>query len=303
MRTPFRVGIAQIEAITGDVNASLDKAVAACERAVAEAAKLVVFGETWLPGYPVWLDFCSGAALWNNSPTKKVFAELRANSIDCNGAEVMRLKQVAGDLKVAIVMGASERAGGTLYNSLFSFSSGGELANHHRKLMPTYSEKMVWGQGDGVGLKCFAEGEQRIGGLICWEHWMPLARMAMHEAGETVHVAVWPTVHEMLQIASRQYAFEGRCYVLAAGLLMRGADLPRELADGMSDVPEWVCGGGSAVIGPDGMYVVEPVFEREEMLYADIDVGKIDEELMTLDVTGHYSRGDVFEFAVKRARK
>ncbi len=232
-----------------------------------------------------------------------MFAGLRANSIEADGAEVSRLKQAAGDLKLAIVIGASERAGGTLYNSLFSFSSEGELANHHRKLMPTYTERMVWGHGDGAGLKGFAEGEQKIGGLICWEHWMPLARMAMHEAGETIHVAVWPTVHEMHQIASRQYAFEGRCYVLAAGLLMRGADLPAELGADRSTVPEWVCRGGSAVIGPDGMYVAEPVFERQAMLYADLKIDKIDEELMTLDVAGHYSRRDVFDFEVKRKRR
>ena len=302
MTEAYRVAIAQVEAVAGSVTRSLDRAVKACETASREGARLVVFGETWLPGYPVWLDVCSGAALWNHAPVKRVFAALRANSIEWDGDEVRRLRQAAGDLKMAIVMGASERAGGTLYNSLFSFSSEGELANHHRKLMPTYTERMVWGHGDGAGLKTFAEGAQKIGGLVCWEHWMPAARMAMHESGETIHVAVWPTVHEMHQIASRQYAFEGRCYVLAAGLLMRGSDLPAELAGSMEMVPEWVCCGGSAVIGPDGMYVVEPVFEREAMLYADLEMSRIDEELMTLDVTGHYARKDVFSFAVNRDR-
>ena len=298
----LKVAIAQIEAVPGDVEASLEKALAACEEAAREGAKLVVFGETWLPGYPVWLDYCSGAALWNSRATKSVFARLRAESVECDGPEVQRLAQAAGDLKVALVMGVSERAGGTLYNSLLSFSSEGTLANHHRKLIPTYSERMVWGHGDGAGLKTFAEGAHRIGGLICWEHWMPPARMAMHEAGETVHVAVWPTVHEMHQIASRQYAFEGRCFVLAAGLLMRRSDLPAELASAMDQLPEWVARGGSAIIGPDGFYLAEPVFEREAMLYAELELARRDEELMTLDVTGHYARPDVFAFTVKRER-
>ena len=298
----MKVAIAQIEAVAASVEASLSKALATCAEAARAGAKLVVFGETWLPGYPVWLDLCSGAALWDSSATKQVFARLRAQSVERDGPEVKRLAQAAGDLNVALVMGVSERAGGTLYNSLLSFSSEGVLVNHHRKLMPTYSERMVWGHGDGAGLRTFAEGKHRIGGLICWEHWMPLARMAMHEAGETVHVAVWPTVHEMHQVASRQYAFEGRCFVLAAGLLMRGSDLPPELRNAADAVPEWVSRGGSTIIGPDGVYLVEPVFEREALLYAELPLERRDEELMTLDVTGHYARPDVFSFEIKRER-
>lgn len=149
---------------------------------------------------------------------------------------------------VTLVMGVSERvtAGpgqGTLYNSILSYGPDGALLNHHRKLMPTYTERMVWGAGDAEGLRSVAMPvggvSARVGSLVCWEHWMPLARQALHESGEDIHVALWPTVHEMHQVASRQYAFEGRCFVLAAGSLMRASKLPSELEPhpGRSSIP------------------------------------------------------------------
>src|SRR5215467_13013800 len=157
---------------------------------------------------------------------------------------------------------------------------------------------MVWGGGDGAGLNAADTGGLRVGGLICWEHWMPLARMAMHNSTEHIHVAVWPTVHELHQLASRHYAFEGRCFVLAVGLLMPCIDLPEEFA-GSEGQSLWVERGGSAVIAPDARYIVEPVLEREELILADLDLSEIDKESMTLDVTGHYARPDVFKFEVK----
>ena len=157
---------------------------------------------------------------------------------------------------------------------------------------------MVWGQGDGANLKAVDTSVGRVGGLICWEHWMPLARQVLHDSGEQIHIAVWPTVHEMHQIASRHYAFEGRCFVLAAGLLMRVRDLPDQLAvpADLSDKPDHLLlRGGSAVVGPDGSYIVEPVFDEESMIVAELDMTAIDKERMTLDVSGHYQRADLFE--------
>ncbi len=173
------------------------------------------------------------------------------------------------------------------------------MGNCHRKLVPTYSERMVWGSGDGAGLSSIETGGLRVGGLICWEHWMPLARMAMHNSAEHIHVAVWPTAHELHQLASRHYAFEGRCFVLAVGLLMQRTDMPQEFAtcDGENS---WLERGGSSIIAPDARYIVEPVFEREELILADLTLSEIDKESMTLDVTGHYARPDVFRFELKR---
>jgi nitrilase len=193
---------------------------------------------------------------------------------------------------------------GTLYNSLLFFGPEGRLINHHRKLVPTYSERLVWGQGDSSGLRCVKIHGTNIGGLICWEHWMPMARQHMHNMGEEVHVAVWPTAHEMHQIASRHYAFEGRCFVLAAGQIMRASSLPAGLKPFEQLAPETLVGrGGSAIIAPDGRYIAGPTFDDETILYATVDLREIDRESMTLDVSGHYSRPDVFQFKVVRPER
>ncbi len=209
------------------------------------------------------------------------------------------------------MLGISERVDrgpgrGTLYNSLVTIGPDGRLLNHHRKLMATYTERLVWGAGDVEGLSVVDTPAGRVGGLICWEHWMPLARQALHEAGEDIHVAVWPTVKEMHQVASRHYAFEGRCYVLAAGALMRASALPPELEAHPGIIThgdQWVLRGGSAIIGPDGAYVQAPVYDEERVLVAELDLGRIREESMTLDVTGHYHRPELFEFRALRSTR
>ena len=307
MRGIFRVAIVQNSPVFLDLDASLAKAIRLAEEAAKRQARLIVFGETWLPGYPAWLDHCSDVALWDHRPSKNVFAKLRQNSLTVPGRETEALAQVAGDLKVTLVIGANERVetgpgNGTLYNTLLTFTADGQLANHHRKLIPTYTERLVWGEGDGRGLRSVATPEGRVGGLICWEHWMPLARQAMHIAGEHIHVAVWPTVHQMHQVASRHYAFEGRCFVLAAGMIMRVKDLPHELrlTPELGANPEsFLLYGGSTIFGPDGRYVVEPLCEQEDIIIADLDLDALDRERMTLDVSGHYNRSDLFTFQVE----
>ena len=291
-----RVAIIQAAPVALDLAASMDKAVALIRQAASRGAKLIAFGETWLPGYPIWLDHCPDVALWNHQPAKEVFARLRRNSVEVPGAETERFAGLAKDLDVAIVIGVNERAGGTLYNSLLTFAPG--LLRHHRKLVPTYSERMVWGNGDAHDLGAAPTPAGRVGGLICWEHWMPLARQAMHDSTEEIHVALWPTAHELHQLASRHYAFEGRCFVLACGAISRVRDLPPEFA--LPGDPERLLQrGGSAVIAPDAGYVAGPVFDEETILEAEIDLEQIDRERMTLDVSGHYARPDVFSFEVR----
>jgi predicted amidohydrolase len=290
-----------------NLRGSLEKALELIHQAAKQDVQLVVFGEAWLPGYPAWLDVCPGAALWGSASTKGVFARLRANSVRVPGQEVEVLQKAAKNQRISIVIGINERidagpGNGTLYNSLLTISEEGQLVNHHRKLVPTFTERLIWGQGDGRGLEAARTVTGRVGGLICWEHWMPLARMAMHNSGEQIHVAAWPTVNDMHQLASRHYAFEGRCFVLAAGLLMRTEDLPPEFSAATSELTtgeKWTERGGSAVIGPDANYIVAPVFDREGLIVADLDLTQIDREAMTLDVSGHYARPDVFHFEKK----
>ncbi len=281
-----------------------------CEKAARDGATLIAFPETWLPGYPAWLDVTRDAALWNHPPVKRVFARMAEHSVVVAGESGEALASIARDLSVTLVIGVTERvdAGvgrGTLYNTLLTYGPDGALLNHHRKLVPTYTERMVWGNGDADGLAAVATPAGRVGGLICWEHWMPLARQALHDSGEDIHVAVWPNVHEMLQIASRHYAFEGRCFVLAAGSLLRASDLPPELEphpDRVSSPTQLVLRGGSAIIAPDGSYVAGPMFDEPCILTADLDLGAVREELMSLDVAGHYSRPDALELRVTRRR-
>ncbi len=308
MRDPVSVAIIQSSPVFLDLEASVAKTIALAEEAARKGAGVITFGETWLPGYPAWLDYCSDVALWDHAPSKEVFAKLRQNSVTVPSKETNRLAEFAGDHNLTLVIGVNERVAtgpgnGTLYNSLLTFTPEGVLANHHRKLVPTYTERLVWGQGDGGGLESVATPAGRVGGLICWEHWMPLARQALHNAGEDIHVAVWPTVHEMHQIASRHYAFEARCFVLAAGLVMRAKDLPPELqaTSELTANPEtFVLRGGSAIIGPDGKYVVEPVYEKDTIITAELDLNAVDREKMTLDVSGHYSRPDIFDFRMDK---
>ncbi len=306
MSDRINVAIIQTNPVSLDLAASMEKALGLIEKAAGQGAQLITFGETWLPGYPAWLDYCPDAALWDHGPSKEVFARLRQHSVVVPGKETRQFAQLARDHQLTIVIGVNERVesgpgNGTLYNSLLTFTAKGGLTNHHRKLVPTYTERLVWGQGDGGGLAAVATPHGRVGGLICWEHWMPLARQALHDSGEHLHVAVWPTVHEMHQLASRHYAFEGRCFVLACGLLMQVRDLPNELRTTaeLAGKPEaFVLRGGSAIIGPDGKYVVEPVFEAEAIVTAELDLGAVDREKMTLDVSGHYSRPDLFNFGL-----
>jgi nitrilase len=228
----IKVAIAQAAPVPSDLSASLEIALNAIEVAAGNGAHLICFGESFLSGYPAWLDYCPGAALWGSEPVKEVFAQLRANSVVVPGAETRALAEAAARLQIGIVIGINERVQngpghGTVYNGLLFFGPDGSLLNHHRKMIPTYSERLVWGSGDSAGLHCTKIHGANVGGLICWEHWMPLARQHMHNLGEQIHVAVWPTVTEMHQIASQHYAFEGRCFVLAVGQIMKASSLPR----------------------------------------------------------------------------
>lgn len=326
----FRVAAVQAEpaaTLAGALHRTRDLAAAAAAR----GASLVAFPETWIPGYPAWLDVCRDAALWDHAPVKAVFARMAENSVVVDGASGHALRAIARDVGATLVVGVTERVErgpgrGTLYNALLTIGPDGRLLNHHRKLVPTYTERLVWGPGDADGLRAVevpmprvaaadapdGGGDSlepatcRVGGLVCWEHWMPLARQALHESGEDVHVAVWPTVHERHVLASRHYAFEGRCHVIAVGSLLRASSLPAELEahpDRIGGAESWILRGGSAIIGPDGSFEVEPVWDTEQLLVADLELQRGREESMTLDVTGHYHRAELFEFGVRRGAR
>lgn len=303
-------GILQYGPVHGQLDSSMEKLGGMLKDAADKGVELAVVGESWLSGYPAWLDVCPQIARWNHSPTKKVFAALYRNSVTINGPEVTQIRKWAKQYGLVLGMGINERvenglASGSLFNTLLIIDADGRLLNHHRKLVPTYTERLVHAHGDAHGLQAVDTAVGKVGGLICWEHWMPISRHAMHTSGEEIHLALWPTVHEMHQIASRQYAFEGRCFVLAAGQLMQAHELPPSLEVGeeLVNTPEaYVMRGGSTIIGPDGMYMKDPIYEEATLLVSKLDLDVLAEERMNLDTTGHYFRPELFQVNIDRRR-
>lgn len=306
-----RIGIAQYAPVHLNLKRSLEKLEGIVSEATAEKIDLLVFGETWLSGYPSWLDHCPNVAVWDEPGMKDVFQRMHTNGLAIDSKEFGHLTEIAKKANMVISIGVNEvvRSGpgnGTIYNSLLLIDENGKLVNHRRKLMPTFTEKMVYGIGDGKDLEAAKTKAGRIGGMICWEHWMPLTRQALHNSGEDIHIAVWPTVFERHQLASRHYAFEGRCFVVAAGQILKANDFPKELTlpDHLEENPDTLTlKGGSCIIGPDGQYVVEPVFDREALVVGEVELNNLVRERMTLDVSGHYQRDDVFKFEVRGERK
>lgn len=275
-------------------------------------AKIIVFPETWLPGYPIWLDDAPNAGLWDYPPAKRLYKYLFENSIELPGNELELLIETARKTESCIIIGVNERDGGTLYNTTIYITPAGEFKSH-RKLTPTYTERLVWGMGDGSTLHTIESPYGTIGGLICWEHWLPLARAAMHAKGEAIHTAQYPTVHERHQIASRHYAFEGQCFVLASGCVLSKKDALEGFESLENDDKEVLAllesmrnealqKGGSAVISPDISYVAEPVFGKKDTVFSEIDLGLLRQGNLLIDTDGHYSRPDVFELRVNDRR-
>jgi nitrilase len=308
----LKVAIVQHPPVFLNLEESLIKACALIEEAAEQGVKVVAFPETWLPGYPVWLDSASNAALWDHPPSKALFRLLFENAMSVPGRHLDRLLEVASTTGSYLVMGVHERQGGTLYNTTLYIDRDGQGFKLHRKLVPTYTERLVWGRGDGSTLSVLDTDYGVLGGLICWEHWMPLARAAMQAKYETIHVAQWPSVQDLHQLASRHYAFEGGCFVLAAGCVLSRADvlegyrslgLPDDAGiEILKAIPgqddDLMMSGGSAVIGPDAGYLAGPVFDEAGIVYAEIRPEHITERHLVLDTSGHYARPDVFHLEV-----
>lgn len=296
-----------------DLAVSLERAAGHVADAAAQGAQLVVFPETWLTCYPSWVF---GLAGWDDDVARSWYARLLTQSpvLDPqDGVDDLRpLREAASAAGVTVVMGLNERASrssGTLYNSLVTIGPDGSTLNVHRKLTPTHTERIVWGAGDAAGLRVVDTPVGRVGGLVCWEHWHPLARQAMHAQHEQIHVAAWPDMPEMHQLAARTYAFEGRCFVLSAAQYLHTDDIPPELLPAYRagvgpNTPEQglLFPGGSGVIGPDGAWVKRPLTGEPGVVLATIDLGEREARSHDLDVVGHYARPDVFDLTITRRR-
>lgn len=310
-QSEVKIAIVQQRPVFLNLGKSMELAMDIGQAAIREKADLLVFGETWLCGYPAWIDHLPGVALWESEQTGQLFSKMMENALQIPGPETKQFCQLARDGKMHIVLGCTERVGrgpgqGTLYNSLLIFSPQGEVVNHHRKLMPTYSEKLLYGLGDGRGLQSVETPFGRLGGLICWEHWMPLTRQVLHSAGEHIHVALWPAVNELHQLASRHYAFEGQTFVVAVGQILQVKDLSDhlELPGALAASPDqYLLNGGSAIIAPDTNYLLPPQLETDGVIYQEItDLEATQRGRLRLDVSGHYQRPDLFEMRVYKDR-
>ncbi|MEM1197317.1 MAG: carbon-nitrogen hydrolase family protein [Pseudomonadota bacterium] len=311
MAHTLNVAICQAAPIPLAISDGIDKAVRLAREAIAGGAQLVAFGETFLGGYPLWLDEAPGAALWDHPGTKACHNILLENAIVSGDERLLPLQELCDASGALISIGAHERLRSSLYNNQLLFRPGEDPLDH-RKLVPTHGERLIWMRGDGSTLGVHQAEWGRAGNLICWEHWMPLARAAMHNLGESVHVAAWPTVREEYALASRHYAMEGRCFVLAAGLVQTKEDLfeglmrvgaspeARELFEAIEGTA--LNRGGSMIIAPDAR-VLAQAGEGEEILFAELDLDERGQDLASLDTDGHYSRPDVFELTVDTRAK
>ena len=277
-------------------------------RAIDEGAQVIAFGETFLGGYPLWLDEAAGAALWDHPGTKALHALLLEQAVTDDDPRFEPVQALVDASGVCVSVGAHARVRSSLTNTQYVFRPhAAPLA--HRKLVPTHGERLIWARGDGSTLGVHEAPWGRLGSLICWEHWMPLARAAMHHAGEAVHVAAWPSARAMYALAARHYAFEGRCFVLSAATIQHRDDVLEGLARAGGNaeakalllaMPGGVLqSGGSAIYAPDGA-VLAQAGSGAEIITATLDLGAIGRELAALDTDGHYSRPDVFELRVNR---
>lgn len=309
--TKLNVAICQAAPVPLAIGDGIEKAVRLARDAVEGGAQLVAFGETFLGGYPLWLDEAPGAALWDHPGSKALHRILLEQAVVAEDERLLPLQELCDESGAVISIGAHERVRNSLYNNQLTFRPGLPVLDH-RKLVPTHGERLIWMRGDGSTLGVHQAEWGNVGSLICWEHWMPLARAAMHNLGEAVHVAAWPTVRESYAIASRHYAMEGRCFVLAAGLVQTKDDVfdGLERAGGSAEAKELIEAipgdalnkGGSMIVAPDARIVAQ-AGEGEEILHAKLDLGEIGQGLASLDTDGHYSRPDVFELHVDQRPK
>jgi nitrilase len=303
-----RLAVVQIPPVFLDRKQTMAKAVASLREAAQAGARLIVFPEAFIPGYPAWI--------WRLRPggdmalTEKLHSLLRANAVDLSRDDLAPLREAARQEKVAVVCGVHERdadfGGGTLYNTAVVIGPDGAVLNRHRKLMPTNPERMVWGMGDASGLKAVDTPCGRVGVMICWESYMPLARYALYAQGLDVYVA--PTYDSGDRwIATMQHiAREGGCWVAGGGCAFRAKDIPDSVpgkAELFTKPDEWVNPGDSVIVAPGGKIVAGPLHEEFGILYADIDTERIGMARRSLDVVGHYSRPDVFQLQVNTERR
>ncbi len=299
----YRVGVAQAASVLFDRDLSTAKAAGLIREAGGRGVRLVLLPEAFIPGYPRGLTF--GMAVGSRSKQGRALWQIYwENAVDIPGPTTEALSAAARAAGAFAAVGVIERdlghSPGTLYCTLVYFGPDGRLLGKHRKLKPTGSERLIWGEGDGSTLTVLPTELGRIGGLICWENYMPLARMALYGKGVEIYLAPTADARDTWQATLRHIACEGRCFVLAANQFVTRDMYPADLPGGeeLAAQPTILCRGGSAIVGPLGEVLAGPVYDREELLVAEIDLSEIVQARLDFDVVGHYARPDVFRLTV-----
>ncbi len=306
--TTLKVALAQIAPLWLDRTQTLEKILHYVRLAAQDDCHLVAFGEGLLPGYPYWVTLTDGAAF--DSPVQKeIHAHYLSQAVQIERGDLDGLCALAAELNIAIYLGCIERpldrGGHSLYCSLVYIDAKGQIQSVHRKLQPTYEERLTWAPGDGHGLRVHELGPFTLGGLNCWENWMPLPRTALYGLGENLHVAVWPGSDYNTRDITRFVAREGRSYVLSVSGLMRREDFPTStphLDQILSKAPKVLSNGGSCIAAPNGEWLIEPQLHVEGLITAELDIQKVWQERQNFDASGHYARPDVTRLVVNRKR-
>ena len=312
----LNVGLAQISPVWLQRQQTIEKICHSIEQAAQENCQLVVFGESLLPGYPFWIER-TGGAKFNDEMQKELHAHYIDQAIDPKAGHLDSICKLAKEREIAVYLGciekASDRGGHSLYCTMVYIGANGCIESLHRKLMPTHEERLTWSPGDGHGLVTHKLGAFTLGGLNCWENWMPLPRAALYALGEDLHVAIWPGNERNTEDLTRVLAKEGRSYVISVSGLMRSEDFPEQtphlqaiLGGAPSDNSNpsgIIADGGSCLAAPDGSWVIEPCVNKEALLVATIDHQKVRKERQNFDPAGHYSRPDVTRLIVNRKRQ
>jgi nitrilase len=303
-----RIAIIQEAPSVLDREGTIARAAAIVDEAAAQGIQLVVFPEAYVPGYPAWIWRLRPGGDWGTC--EEIHTRLLNNAVDTTGKDLQPLREAARRCEVTVVLGINERdsasSRATLYNSVVTIGCDGEIANHHRKLMPTNPERMVWGMGDASGLNVIDTPVGRTGTLICWENYMPLARYALYSQGIEVYIAPTYDSGEGWIGTMQHIAREGRCWVLCAGVALQRADLPEDFPDLENLYPDgedWINPGDSVVVAPGGEIVAGPAHREKTWLVVDIDTEKAATAKRALDVAGHYARPDVFSLQVDRSAR
>jgi nitrilase len=302
--TSFKIAAVQATPVFLNREATVDKASELIAEAGRNGASLVVFTESFIPAYPDWVWAVPAG---EEGVLNALYAELLANAVEIPSPATQRLCQAAKRAGVYVVMGITERnveaSGGSLYNTLLYIDAQGKILGKHRKLVPTGGERLVWAQGDGSTLDVYDTPFAKIGGLICWENYMPLARYAMYAWGTQIYIAATWDRGEPWLSTLRHIAREGRVFVIGSGMLLRKTDIPDHYEFKQrfyQHVGEWINVGESAIVNPDGELIAGPLREQEGILYAEIDPAQMRGPKWMLDVAGHYARPDVFQLMVRR---